>query len=158
MANVVINIEGIDGAVRLLERNFTPVMKTITLAVGELVRDEIATYPGPVVRPIEWASAKQRAYYFAKRREAGLKPEYTRISDPMSQRLKESWTTDHLGAHDAVVTSRATYAYWVQSAEGQQPFHKNTGWITDEEAVLNVEASGDIDNVIGQVVARWLGE
>ncbi len=158
MANIVIDIEGIDGAVRLLDRSFAPAMQTITLAVGELVRDEIGTYPGPVVRPIEWASAKQRAFYFAKRREAGLNPGYTRISDPMSQRLKESWITDQIGAHDALVTSRATYAYWVQSAEGQQPFHKNTGWITDEVAVQNVEASGDIDDVVNGVLRRWLGD
>lgn len=158
MANIVIDIEGIDGAVRLLDRSFAPVMQTITLAVGELVRDEIATYPGPVVRPIEWASAKQRAYYFAMRREEGLSPEYTRISDPMSQRLKESWTTDQVGAHDALVTSRADYAYWVQSAEGQQPFHKNTNWITDEAAVQNVLSSGDIGQVAGDAIRRWLGD
>lgn len=158
MANIVIDIDGIEGAERLLSRSFTPVMQTITLAVGELVRDEIGTYPGPVSKPIEWASARQRAFYFAKRSEAGLDPGYTRISDPMSQRLKESWTSDQIGAHDAVVASRTTYAYWVQSAEGQQPFHRNTGWITDEEAVLNVEASGDIDRVAGDAIARWLGD
>ena len=158
MANIVIDTDGIEGAQRLLSRSFTPVMQTITLAVGELVSDEIATYPGPVVRPIEWASAKQRAFYFAKRREAELDPGYTRISDPMSQRLKESWTTDQLGAHDAVVTNRTTYAYWVQSAKGQQPFHKNTGWITDEAAVQNVEASGDVGRVAGDAIARWLGD
>lgn len=158
MANIVIDIEGIDGAVRLLDRSFAPVMQTITLAVGELVRDEIGTYPGPVVRPIEWASPRQRAYYFAMRRQVGLDLEYTRISDPMSQRLKESWTSDQIGAHDAVVTSRADYAYWVQSAEGQQPFHRNTGWITDERAVQNVEDSGDVGRVAGDVIARWLGD
>ena len=158
MANIVIDIDGIEGATRLLSRSFAPVMQTITLAVGELVRDEIATYPGPVFRPIEWASEKQRRFYFAMRRKENLGMEYDRLSDPMSQRLKESWTTDQLGAHDAVVTSRATYAYWVQSAEGQQPFHKNTGWITDEQAVLNVENSGDIDRTIGDVMQRWLGD
>jgi hypothetical protein len=158
MANIVINIDGIEGATRLLSRSFTPIMQTITLAVGELVRDEIATYPGPVILPIEWSSAKQRAYYFAMRREEGLGPGYTRISDPMSQRLKESWTTDQVGAHDALLTSRATYAYWVQSKDGQQPFHRNTGWITDEAAVQNVEASGDIDRVASDAIARWLGD
>ena len=158
MATIVLDIDGIEGARRLLARSFTPVMQTITLAVGELVRDEIATYPGPVSKPIEWASAKQRAYYFAKRREEGLGPEYTRISDPMSLRLKESWTTDQVGAHDALVTSRADYAYWVQSAEGQQSFHRNTNWITDEVAVQNVEASGDIGRVAGDAIARWLGD
>lgn len=158
MANIVINIDGIEGATRLLSRSFTPVMQTITLAVGELVRDEIGTYPGPVEHPIEWASEKQRRFYFAMRREEGLDPGYTRISDPMSQRLKESWTTDQVGAHDALVTSRADYAYWVQSARHQQFFHINTGWISDEEAVENVEDSGDIDRVSDAVIRRWLGD
>lgn len=158
MANIVIQIDGLDEAIRLLGKDMRPAMQAITHAVGELVRDEIATYPGPVVRPIDWASEKQRRYYFASRRDYGLQPGYTRLSDFMSQRLKESWTTDPLGIHDAVVTSRATYAYWVQSVEGQQPFHKNTGWITDEEAVLNVEASGDIDVVVNGVLRRWLGD
>ena len=158
MANIVIDIDGIEGAERLLSRSFAPVMQTITLAVGELVRDEIATYPGPVFRPIEWASEKQRRFYFAMRRKENLGMEYTRISDPMSQRLKESWTTDQVGAHDALVTSRTTYAYWVQSAEGQQPFHKNTNWITDERAVQNVEDSGDIGQVAGDAIRRWLGD
>ena len=57
MANIVIDIDGIEGAERLLSRSFAPVMQTITLAVGELVRDEIATYPGPSSGPAKSSAA-----------------------------------------------------------------------------------------------------
>lgn len=160
MSDYTINIEGVDEVRRYLGRSFNPAIQAMTLGVGEHVRDEIATYPGPVKKPIEWASERQRRYYFAMRNAAvktyGMDFEYTRLSDHFSQRLRDSWTTDQLGLHDAVVTSRATYAYWVQSAEGQQPFHRNTGWITDVEAVDNVESSGAVEQVISDVLSAWL--
>jgi hypothetical protein len=148
-----VSVEGIEKLLKDLDIPLKPVLKDITFAVGELVRSEIAVYPGGSHKPVIWASERQRRYYFAMRREAGLSPGYTRNSDPMSQRLANSWTLSHLGSTDALLDSKASYGPWVQNEIYQTAQHAATGWITDEKAVKNVEKSGDVERVAEKIIA-----
>ena len=116
------------------------------LAIGNEVKAAIAVYPGPVRYPIQWASEKQRRYFFAHRQ--GALP-YVRSSDAESQRLGPSWAVE-LQPFGVIVGTRVTYAPFVQDAERQQPFHRNTGWKTDQKAAQEVAEGGMIER------ACWL--
>lgn len=152
-----IELHGVGKALdRLSAVEATRAIQAITFAAGELLRDVISPYPPPPKRPLAWSSPAQRAAYIAMRRAAGLPLRYTRLGDPMSQRLLQKWNVSPLDRHDAVLSNEATYAYWVQSAEGQQPFHKETGWITDVEAIERLIASGDVERAAAAIVRRWL--
>lgn len=127
-------------------------VKAITRGVAEVLKGKLAQYPGPVAKPIQWASRKQRAWYMAARK--GMGP-YRRNSDPWSQRIGPSWTTENRGL-DAAVGTRVTYAPWVQSAEKQQPMHRNTGWITDRGAIQQAEQERVAERVTERVVQSWI--
>ena len=152
--SATITIQGIDALLRDLNQPLAPVIRDITFAVGELVRSEMAVYPGGSSSPVKWASEKSRRYYFAMRRKKGLPLKYTRGSDSMSQKLVASWTVSHLGQTSAQVAPKASYGPFVQSASMQSPQHKATGWITDEKGVAVVERSGDVERVARQIIAR----
>ena len=152
MANISIEVKGLEQLVRKLGAGAVPIIRALTRAVGEEIKAEIARYPGPVKLPFKLASRKQRAYVLAHRR--GLGP-YVRNSDPFSQRLGPSWATEERGAVDAVLGTRVTYAPWVVSAQHQQPGHKATGWITDEEAGRKVEQSGVAERLLEDITSKW---
>ncbi len=143
------------GADELLAKlaKFPGVIPAATRAIAEALKNIITVYPGPVHRPIVWASPAQRAAYIAKRREAGLGP-YVRNSDPFSQRLGASWATANRG-NSAIVGTRVTYAPWVQSDKQQQPMHKATGWVTDKQAIEKAREERVAERVWGQVVEKW---
>ena len=124
------------------------VIQRSALQIGHNLVERLQKYPKGPSHPIKWASKKQRAWYFAMRKAAGLSPRYKRISDPMSQKLKQSWGVQKYGDAGAIAGSRATYAPRVQSSEMQEPMHAATGWKTDADAVAELERR----NVIGKVV------
>ncbi len=155
--NVTIRIIGLENVQRKLSVSLGPALHTSAMAIGELIRNVIAVYPGPVSHPIRWASEKQRRWYFAMRREKGLSPGYTRQFDAMSQRLGPSWTVAPHGAWGAVVGTRVSYAPYVQEAARQQPMHAATGWVTDVSAVAQVSRSGQIKTVIERAIRGALG-
>lgn len=97
--------------------------------------------------PIKWASNKQRRWWFAARREAGLPPGYVRGSDPWSQRLQQSWGVSR-GKTSATLGNRATYAPWVASEEFQTEQHAATGFTTDREAAEKVMKDGTVKRII----------
>ena len=152
--NLSIEVHGVDAAIAHL----SPValalaLKVGYLAIGEEVRNIIATYPGSVRLPFVWKSAKQKRFFFAMR--AGNLP-YVRNSDAMSQRLGPSWTVQG-DATGAVVGTRATYAPYVQNVTAQQPGHVATGWKTDEQTVAEIEASNVIDMIMRRAIVAALG-
>ena len=133
-------------------------LRSATFKVGELVQGELQKSTPPAHRPVIWASAKARRYYFAMRRKAGLPLQYRRQSDPMSQRVQRSWTTIHHGATDAIVRNKGvTYARFVQAAQYQTAQHRATGWMTDAQAVKNVERSGDVKRITDQAARKEMG-
>lgn len=150
-------VEGLDRLQRILGINWRPVIQAITWAIGELIRNKIAVYPPSPRHPIHWTSAKQRRAYFAMRRARGLPIAYTRQFDPLSQRLGPSWTVSRYSDLSAKVGTRTTYAPYVQDAERQQPMHRDTGWVTDKQAVEAVRQSGDVRSVAVAAVRKALG-
>jgi hypothetical protein len=135
---------------RALDKMDETVLKGIkrgAFKIGEHAKNKLMRYPGRPSYPIKWASKKQRSWYFASRRAAGLDIRYTRKSDPWSQRLQQSWSVEKT-TDGAIVGSRATYAPFVQSSELQEPMHEATGWRTDAQAVEEIDKSGLIMRTI----------
>lgn len=149
-----ISLNGADRLIRKLERFHPEVIPAATRAIAEALKGYLAKYPGPSHSPVKWASMRQKVAYFAMRRKAGLPAKYTRNSDPMSQRLGPSWATENRGM-DAVVGTRVKYAPWVQGSKQQQPMHKATGWITDEQAIQKAAEEQVAKRVWDQVVRKW---
>jgi len=118
-----------------------------TYYVAEAIRGVIQAYPLGKNSPVIWPSEKARRYYFAMRREAGLPLEYKRGSDPMSQRLQQSWTVARRQAA-ATLGNRATYAPYVVSSEYQTAQHAATGFTTDEQAAEKVIDDGTMGRII----------
>ena len=145
-------VNGADALIAKLGR-FPGVIPAVTRAVAESLRSILATYPGPVAKPIQWTSPKQRAWYIGERRRQGLGP-YRRQSDPWSQRLGPSWATENRG-QDAAVGTRVTYAPWVQSAALQQPMHRNTGWVTDAQAIQQGRDRNIEEQAWNRAIAAW---
>jgi hypothetical protein len=118
-----------------------------TYYVAVALKGIIKEYPLGKNSPVIWPSEKARRYYFAMRREAGLPMKYTRGSDPMSQRLQQSWTVRR-GNAEATLGSRATYAPYVASSEYQTEQHAATGFTTDEQAADKVIADGTMKRIV----------
>jgi len=149
-----VSLVGVEDLLKQLNVPLGPVLKDITFAVGEIVRSEVAVDPGPVHKPIIWASERQKRFYFWMRRDANLPIGYSRGNDPMTQSLRNSWTISHHGSPDTIVDNKASYGPWVQNEIYQSAQHKATGWITDEQAVRKVERSGDVEHVAERIIAK----
>lgn len=157
-----ITITGLSEALASLGAYKATVVDDIAYAVGKIVEGRVAVAPGPAHKPVIWASAKQRRWWFWHRRKQELPLEYTRNSDAESQRLEASWATRRAWP-GAIVGTRVTYAPWVQSATQtenggpQTAQHKATGWITDAAAVEQTERSGDVQRIASSIVRKALG-
>ena len=151
-----IKVEGLDALKRKLGAEWTKPIQDGAVAVGQELRNVVAQYPGPSSQPVEWASEKQRRWWFASRREANLPFKYTRGSDEWSQTLGKSWTVRPEGQTNAVVGTKATYGPWVQGHAQQTAQHKATGWKTDKEAVEEVERGGKAMRIFRAIIQKWL--
>jgi hypothetical protein len=177
-----VTVRGIPQVREVLGLNLKAACSAANKAIGAAIVDKLGQAPGPAAHPIKWASDKQRRFFFAMRRrmlgeedqrvtvenartllttgkwgrkrmQKGYQIGYTRESDPMSQRLLASWAVEGQAGGGAIVGTKATYAPWVQSAEKQQGMHSATGWVTDEAAVRQVEASGVIERAYSQAIS-----
>jgi len=155
VADARITIEGLDRVAAALTALASPtVYRAAMRTIGEQVRACIARYPGPPSHPLRWASNKQKFYVTRiLRKNSGP---YVRRFDPMSQNLGQSWAVDQEGGGEIVVGTRVTYAPYVQSARKQQPFHGDTGWVTDERAVQEVAESGAVSEILRAALRRAL--
>jgi hypothetical protein len=151
-----VTVEGIEQLNNFLNRISGPallrVMQRAALVIGEQLKERLQVTPGRPNYPLRWASKKQRAWYFAMRAAQSLPIKYTRISDPQSQKLEQSWSVVRRGLDGAIVGNRALYAPWVQSKERQTEMHADTGWKTDAQAVEEIERQG----VIGKAIVASL--
>lgn len=146
-----LTIDGLDAIQRLLAGLSGPglekTLQRAALKIALEAKRKIASYPGPSSSPVKWASEKSRRYYFAMRRKAGLDAKYTRISDPMSQKLRQSWAVEPWGDTGAVVGTRVTYAPYVVGEKDQQPQHKATGWKTEADVVNDLKSRNVVERI-----------
>lgn len=153
-------IDGYDELKRKLDRFVTKqgvlsVVAPALVTTGEEIRNVLSQYPSPPRYPLRWASQQQKFYVLRVLRK-GVGP-YRRTTDPMSQRLQASWVVSrHDLPHRVVVGTRVTYARYVQSARAQQPFHKDTGWTTDAQAVQYVFENDVLHKNIFDAVNKYL--
>ncbi len=152
--SISVEVRGVDVVMGALAR-IPGVFQLAAPAIGEEIRLRLMRYPPPPKYPLRWASAKQ-AFYVKHVLRKGLGP-YVRRFDQMSQDLMHSWVVDTQRLpHEVVVGTRVSYAPYVQSAEKQQPFHADTGWITDRQAVQDVQQAGIVDDIVQRILDRAL--
>jgi len=155
--NIDSNLEALQRAMQQLTGPLFEKFKgRTTYYVAVALKGIIQPYVGPVkythqrkdgTYGVKWPSDAARKAYFAQRREAGLPMKYTRGSDPMSQRMQQSWAISR-GQDSATLGNRATYAPYVASSEYQTEQHAATGFTTDEQAAERVVESGVMQRII----------
>ncbi|MBI2934680.1 MAG: hypothetical protein HYY29_03815 [Chloroflexi bacterium] len=117
--------------------------------------------------PIEWASKKQRRWYFwyryqmehgrtqargirlgktVRMRKSSSFIPYRRGADQTSQHLGGGWRVDSRG-QNAVVRNPVRYAAYVQGRAAQQPFHRNTGWTNTQQGIEKLMRSKQIKDI-----------
>lgn len=136
-----IKINGVAALARELRVDFDRSMAPAYLAVGELVRAEIAPYPpAPPYTPPSWYERGYGTRYQNRNgRKSGRK-----TSEMMGRR----WDVRSRGDGSALVINTASYAQWVHSYDRQARVHTRRGWMTDRMAVQRVERGGAMRKVI----------
>lgn len=111
--------------------------KTVKPAVQREVTDLVATYPGPVVYPFEFGTAKSRRAFFATQGFG------RGIPTVRTGTLMRAWQTryrftEQLGA--LIIGNTTDYAQYVYGFKGQRqiPGHFRTGWGRDLEPALQL--------------------
>lgn len=129
--------------------------QTVVPAVRRRVKEELGRDPGPVVRPIAWASERQRRAFFAtngfgrgiptRRTGAYQKGWHVRLAET-------AW-----GA--AVIVYNDTHYAEFVGGKWQQPFHAATGWpyAPDRLDVISDEASQQIPFLVARVLRNYEG-
>ena len=107
--------------------------QNVGVEFGNKAKVILEDYPGPSHSPVIWASNKQRAWYFASRRNAGLPMEYDRITDPTSKQVGMNWAVKKT-VDGAIVGNTVDYSAYVQGHQHQSAQHKATGWVTEKDA------------------------
>ena len=138
---------------KLNPANFENAMQAGLQAAANEVKAEASWYPGPSHKPVIWANDNQRKFYFASRK--GLPPNYTRQSDPMSQRMAKSWVVRENSSISFSVVQSATYAEYV-IGEKQQPQHAATGWKKVSQIVADLNTSRKVQQIFEKVIMAFL--
>jgi hypothetical protein len=129
----------IDNIERFRQWAAAPMIKTMSL-----IHDDIAQYkPKAKGAFSSMATQRQKRAYWARVRSGQINHSegtgYVRTGT-----LGRKWTTETRPTADGVrgiIGNNAAYAPFVQSAQRQQPFHKATGFQTDEGAVNKTAAA-----------------
>ena len=129
--------------------------RKVTYLVATAIKGVIQPYKRKHSGPVIWPSEKARRYYFAMRRKAGLPMKYTRGSDPMSQRVQQSWVV-RSSKESAVLGNTATYAPYVASDQYQTEQHKATGFTTDKQAAEKVVNGPAMRRIIDENIRQML--
>ena len=78
---------------------------------------------------------RQRRYFFWALKAGKIQVPYQRGSSPGSRNLKQQWRVVVETPTRVVAENKTKYARLVQKAGEQSFYHKQNGWITDEEAL-----------------------
>ena len=120
---------------------------------GDKLRERIQEEPGPVVYPIAWKSEAQRSTVLRKLHATGIP--YVRRHHVLSEDLYRSWRIRRQRHPRVVITiyTNVSYAPYVKTQAGIQPFHRRTGHKTVEEDIRAVGIGRVVDTVITQRLA-----
>ena len=158
MADFELSLEGLEALLAKLGADIAPQLQATAMVLGQSLARTLGDAPGPSNSPVIWASPKQRAFYFAMRRKAGLPAQYTRTSDAMSQKYEQGWAVRADGDTDAIVGNAAMgYAKYVGSVTYQTEQHRATGWKTDKTAVQELRDSGVVEEQVAALGKRLTG-
>lgn len=106
-----------------------------TRRIGLQALNEVRRYPGPVRLPIEWASDVQRKAFFAS-------DGFGRgIPTRRTGALRDAWRLAYQfsRAEDFMVLENTSPKAIYVIGELQQPFHRNTGWMTVDETMARYQ-------------------
>lgn len=127
------------------------IVNVVKPQVQTLVQSELAPYPGEVVHPFEFATAKSRRWYFANRVQRGSKQgRYQRSGD-----LAQEWVVEvDRRRNEGFMSVRNTdpAAIYIFGAR-QVPGHARTGWGKNfpQKIVLISDAATDL------IIDGWYG-
>jgi len=117
-------------------------------AVKKDVDATLAVYPGPVVHPFEFATAKSRAWYFANKVPKGSKGgSYIRTG-----LLAKMWSVDLIFGLDndvIFIYNASTISKWVYPGPQQVPGHARTGWGRDFDTGKELITEDSINLIVG---------
>lgn len=129
MAENGVRVEGLDKLLKKLERMGPPIYKPAIAEGAAHVKSKLAEYPPRRYGPQPPWTMKQRIFLITSIREGTLQVPYKRTGN-----LGKRWTVAFRdGGLTAAVGNNAPGAKWVQSAEDQSLYHKETGWKTDKQ-------------------------
>lgn len=136
-------IEGLDELLKKLRK--LQALKPITSAlklVGAHVMGFMKQYPANryfVRQARKFKTEKQRRYFFWALKQGKIEVPYRRGKSPGSRNLKQQWKLVTENPLRVVVENNTPYVGWVQSAKQQAFYHKEGGWLTDEDAVKDAQ-------------------
>lgn len=142
MVDTLIKIDGLDAAIKKLERlGKMDFLGAVLLAAAEHVKGVVDVYPKDTIANSP-ANPKGRWY------ERGYGPRWRTADGKISGRktsemLGRKWTTRKVSNLTAVVGNRVSYAPQVMDRRYQSPWHKKHGWITIQQT-----AEDEADTVV----------
>ena len=114
--------EFVDGVVR----------EAVTKDISPILLPAAQAEPGPVARPIEWTSPKQRRYVMMMIMKGLIPAPYIR-THALSQAWAFTVTTEPNVTQVTLANSASKFRY-VEGLD-QQQFHKNTAWLTATDRI-----------------------
>ena len=147
-----IKIEGIDNLRGALDIDTTRALRAATKGIAGQIEHEIKPYP-PSSRANRPGGPGSRWY------ERGYGPRWRRVDGSIggrrtSETLGRRWSISGWGRIGAVLRNIASYAVYVHEQGKQAAIHHLRGWVTDEEAVKEVLASGKAGRILEAAIRR----
>ena len=155
-----ITVLNADQVQRILGRDLTTDLAAMTKAVAAVIQDRLAPYP-PATEANSpktgWIKGGPNYWY-----ERGYGPRWIRKdgsynSAKTSEMMNRQWTIEPTASTSHILGNRATYARWLHSSEEQVTWAGPRGWVTDRKAVEQTVASGDIERIAAEALAKMLG-
>jgi len=147
-----IMIRGLDTIQRALGVDISPALRTATKGIAGAIHDKLSPYP-----PATIANSPAEPKWY----ERGFGPRWRTKKGEVhgrktSEMLNRSWAIEPVGTMGHRVSSAASYAPYVHSAEKQSSVMKRIGWKTDDWAIRQVVDSGKAKEIVLRALAHLL--
>ena len=165
MSQLTVKIHGTAELKRALNANLKGVMQGATLGIASEIKSIISPYPGVPIpaNPRRWyergfgpkwlSDPKRRPQKRRGRRPITYGPSWAGYKT--SETMGRKWGTMQRGP-GAIVGNAASYAPVVHHYKDQARIHKQTGWVTDKQAVDRAVKSGAVDRIVQMAVKKAL--